>query len=108
MAQWHKHDDSTHYAGQPTFRFYLAGEFGHHQPTFHVMTLLNFKKSGDTFDFTHAKTALFFCNGPWCVQSRWAIEKIDQTGVIKRKLLWYRGGLQDWLLFGFTVVKNNR
>jgi len=73
-----------------------------------VMTLLNFKKRGDTFDFTNAKTALFFCNGPWCVQSRWAIEKLIKLGYPKEKLLWYRGGLQDWLLFGFTVVKNNR
>ena len=73
-----------------------------------VMKLLNVQKKGDSFDFTHAKTALFFCNGPWCVQSRVAIQKLIKLGYPKEKLLWYRGGLQDWLLFGFTVVKNNR
>ena len=73
-----------------------------------VMSLLFIQKSAEGFDFSQAKTALFFCNGPWCVQSRWAIEKLMKLGYPKEKLLWYRGGLQDWLLFGFTVVRNNR
>ena len=73
-----------------------------------IMRLLNFQKKGEGFDFTHAKTALFFCNGPWCAQSRYAIQKLIKLGYPKEKMLWYRGGLQDWLLFGFTVVRNNR
>lgn len=73
-----------------------------------VMRVLSFSKKADGFDFSHAKTALFFCNGPWCVQSRIAIQKLIKLGYPTEKLLWYRGGLQDWLLFGFTVVKNNR
>ena len=69
------------------------------------MKLLHIQKVGDDYDFSHAKTALFFCNGAWCVQSRVAIQKLILMGYPKEKLLWYRGGLQDWLLFGFSVVK---
>lgn len=72
-----------------------------------MMTLLNFKRKAEGFDFTQAKTALFFCNGPWCAQSRYAIQKLIALGYPKEKMIWYRGGLQDWLLFGFTVVRNN-
>ena len=70
-----------------------------------VMKLLRIQKVGDGYDFSHVKTALFFCNGAWCVQSRIAIQKLIKMGYPKEKLLWYRGGLQDWLLFGFSVVK---
>jgi len=70
-----------------------------------VMKLLNIQKVENGYDFSHAKTALLFCNGAWCVQSRVAIQKLILMGYPKEKLLWYRGGLQDWLLFGFSVVK---
>ena len=70
-----------------------------------MMKLLRIQKVGNGYDFSHAKTALFFCNGAWCVQSRIAIQKLILMGYPKEKLLWYRGGLQDWLLFGFSVVK---
>lgn len=70
-----------------------------------VMKLLNIQKVGNGYDFSYAKTALFFCNGAWCVQSRVAIQKLILMGYPKEKLLWYRGGLQDWLLFGFSVIR---
>ncbi len=70
-----------------------------------LMYHLNFSKTAHGYDFTQAKTALFFCNGSWCAQSRYAIEKLIMLGYPKEKLMWYRGGLQDWLLFGFSVVK---
>lgn len=70
-----------------------------------MMKLLRIQKEGDNYNFSYAKTALFFCNGAWCAQSRVAIQKLLSMGYPKEKLLWYRGGLQDWLLFGFSVVK---
>lgn len=70
-----------------------------------IQRVLGFKKVGERYDFSQAKTALFFCNGAWCVQSPLAIKKLIKMGYPKEKLLWYRGGLQDWLLFGFSVVK---
>jgi rhodanese-related sulfurtransferase len=70
-----------------------------------MMHLLGFEQTEKGYDFTKAKKALFFCNGPWCAQSRYAIQKLIKLGYPKEKLLWYRGGLQDWLIFGFSVVK---
>ena len=70
-----------------------------------VMQLLRIQKVGNNYDFSNAKEALFFCNGAWCVQSKVAIQKLIKMGYPKEKLLWYRGGLQDWLLFGFSIVK---
>lgn len=69
-----------------------------------VQTLLGFHKVGEKYDFSHAKTALLFCNGPWCAQSSLAIEKLLKIGYPKEKLLWYRGGLQDWLAVGLSVI----
>ncbi len=73
-----------------------------------TMKLLSFEKKGDSYDFSHAKTALLFCNGSWCAQSRFGIQKLLKIGYPKEKLLWYRGGMQDWLLFGFTTVTHAR
>ena len=70
-----------------------------------VQHLLGFKKINDQYDFSHAKTALLFCNGPWCAQSGLAIEKLIKIGYPKEKLLWYRGGLQDWLALGLSVIQ---
>lgn len=70
-----------------------------------VQALLGFRKIGETYDFSHAKTALLFCNGIWCVQSRLAIEKLIKMGYPREKLLWYRGGLQDWVVLGFTTIQ---
>ncbi|MDD3342615.1 MAG: rhodanese-like domain-containing protein [Sulfurospirillaceae bacterium] len=74
---------------------------------FRTMKLLSFEKKGNRYDFSHAKTALLFCNGPWCSQSRLGIQKLLKIGYPKEKLLWYRGGMQDWLIFGFTTVRHS-
>lgn len=70
-----------------------------------TMKLLNIEKKGESYDFSRAKIALLFCNGPWCSQSRLGIQKLLKIGYPKEKLLWYRGGMQDWLIFGFTTTK---
>lgn len=56
-------------------------------------------------DFSQAKEAIVFCNGNWCVQSVWAIKSLMKLGYPKKKIFWYRGGLQDWVGSGFTTVK---
>ena len=56
------------------------------------------------YDFREAKTALLFCNGPWCAQSRLTILALLSIGYPPEKLKWYRGGLQDWLAAGLTSV----
>ena len=71
-----------------------------------VLEQLNIKKDENgKLDFSHAKKAIVFCNGNWCVQSVWAIEAMVKLGYPKKKIFWYRGGLQDWLGSGFTTVK---
>ena len=66
---------------------------------------LGIKKSKKGLDFSESKSLILFCNGSWCSQSPRAIFKLLNLGYPKEKLLWYRGGLQDWLIYDFTVKK---
>jgi rhodanese-related sulfurtransferase len=59
----------------------------------------------DEFDFTHAKTLVLFCNGPWCTQSPDMIYALLDIGYPAEKLKWYRGGMQDWLGAGMTSTR---
>ena len=58
----------------------------------------------ELWDFSNAKTLVFFCNGPWCGQSPTNIRALLTLGYPPEKLKWYRGGLQSWEQFGFTTV----
>ena len=58
-------------------------------------------------DFSKSKTLLLFCNGSWCSQSPNAIMSLVNLGYPLEKLLWYRGGMQDWLIYDFTVSKKS-
>lgn len=68
-----------------------------------MFKMLNIKKTKNGLDFSKAKSLLLFCNGSWCSQSPQAIYKLINIGYPKEKLLWYRGGLQDWLIYDFNV-----
>ena len=57
------------------------------------------------WDFSNAKTLVLFCNGMWCGQSPANIRTLLSFGYPPQKLKWYRGGMQDWEILGFTVVK---
>jgi len=69
-----------------------------------LLNLTNIKKEGNGYNFDAAKTLLIFCNGSWCTQSAIAIESLIQLGYPPEKLLWFRGGLQDWRLLNFTTT----
>lgn len=56
------------------------------------------------WDFGHAKTLVFFCNGAWCGQSPTNIKALLGFGYPAHKLKWYRGGLQAWEQLGLTTV----
>ncbi len=60
----------------------------------------------DKFDFTNAKTAVFFCNGSWCAQSPRAIKTLIKIGYPKEKIMWYRGGIASWAGVSLTLTKN--
>jgi rhodanese-related sulfurtransferase len=63
------------------------------------------KNSDGSWDFGNAKSLALFCNGPWCGQSPRAISNLLSLGYPPEKLKYYRGGMQNWLMLGFTVVE---
>jgi len=64
-------------------------------------------QKNDEYDFSKAKTLVVFCNGSWCSQSPDMIFALLELGYPAEKLKWYRGGFQDWLAAGMTIIKNN-
>ncbi|MDA3819879.1 MAG: rhodanese-like domain-containing protein [Candidatus Delongbacteria bacterium] len=47
--------------------------------------------------------AIFFCNGPQCPQSPTAIRNLLSAGYPPEKILYYRGGMHDWVTLGLPV-----
>jgi len=62
--------------------------------------------SGELWDFRHARTLVFFCNGPWCGQSPTNIRALLRMGYPPEKLKWYRGGIQAWEQLGLTTIRD--
>lgn len=75
--------------------------------TLHVILekQLGAKQQGDFWNFDNVKTLVLYCNGPWCGQSSTTINELLKIGYPAHKLLWYRGGMQDWEGLGLTTVK---
>lgn len=67
-----------------------------------ALKLFGVKQTMGGYDFSKAKTILFFCNGVWCRQSPKMIEALLEMGYPPEKMKWYRGGLQSWLNVGMT------
>ena len=61
--------------------------------------------SKDKFDFTNAKTVVFFCNGPWCHISSKSMSYLIKLGYPKEKMMWYRGGMTNWKVLSLTTTK---
>lgn len=66
---------------------------------------LGAQRRDDFWDFDKAKTLVLFCNGSWCGQSPTTIKGLLKIGYPAHKLLWYRGGMQDWESLGLTTLK---
>jgi len=60
------------------------------------------------WNFDNAKTLVLFCNGSWCGQSPTTIKGLLKIGYPTHKILWYRGGMQDWESLGLTTLKPAR
>ena len=56
------------------------------------------------WNFSAAKTLIFYCNGPWCGQSPTNIKQLLSLGYPSHKLKWYRGGIQAWKALGLSTV----
>lgn len=70
-----------------------------------ILMALGARNTGDSWDFSQAMTLGLFCNGPWCDQSPRAIRNLTSAGYPTEKLLYYRGGMQLWMLLGLTVTQ---
>ncbi|MCW8931626.1 MAG: rhodanese-like domain-containing protein [Gammaproteobacteria bacterium] len=57
------------------------------------------------WDFSNAKDLVLWCNGMWCGQSPRAIRSLLNHGYPAKKIKYFRGGMQTWLILGLTVVK---
>lgn len=66
--------------------------------------LLGGDSKTEHWDFSRAKELVLWCNGPWCGQSPRAIRALLALGYPADKLLYYRGGMQLWQIFGLTTV----
>jgi rhodanese-related sulfurtransferase len=47
---------------------------------------------------------VLFCNGPWCGQSPTAARNMIEAGFPAENISYYRGGMQNWMGLGLTVV----
>ncbi len=84
----------VHFVQQKKFDKELKGHFA----------ALGVSERDGRYDFSKAKTVLFFCNGIWCGQSPQAIDALIKIGYPRDKILWYRGGVQDWRSVGLTTT----
>jgi rhodanese-related sulfurtransferase len=58
----------------------------------------------EDWDFSAAKDLVLWCNGPACGQSPRAIRGLLEAGYPSEKIMYYRGGMQMWQLWGLTTV----
>jgi rhodanese-related sulfurtransferase len=68
------------------------------------MGLMDGEMKTDTWDFSNARKLVVWCNGPACGQSPRAIKGLLNVGYPAEKILYYRGGMQMWQLWGLTTV----
>jgi len=70
-----------------------------------LLPLLNAEKDANGWRFDHVQKMVVFDNGPWCQQANLAIRNLLKLGYPKKKILYYRGGMQYWQILGFTTLK---
>lgn len=59
------------------------------------------------FDFSQAKTLIFFCNGSWCGQTSYSLKALLKIGYPAEKIKYYRDGMQGWETLGLTTITAN-
>lgn len=69
-----------------------------------TLQTLGVTQKANQFDFTKAKELLIFDNGPWCPQASREIHFLTDIGYPKKKILYYRGGMQYWSILGLTIA----
>ena len=70
-----------------------------------IFTVLGARKRDDgSWNFGNVASLLLYCNGPWCDQSPQAIKALVAAGYPRKKLFYYRGGMQNWQALGLTTI----
>jgi len=103
MKSWYESGSIASAVNMPFIHFVQQSKYG--QELARHLADLGVEKKDGKYDFSNAKIALFFCNGIWCGQSPQAIAALVKLGYPKEKILWYRGGMQDWRSMGFSEYK---
>jgi rhodanese-related sulfurtransferase len=68
-----------------------------------ALEYLGCRRDADGWDCRDARRVALFCNGVWCGQSPAAIRKMTAAGFPAERILYYRNGMQGWLLQGLSV-----
>ena len=56
-------------------------------------------------ELDRSQAAILFCNGPQCTQSPDAIRNLMKAGYPVEMLLYYRGGMHDWVTMGLPILE---
>ena len=57
-------------------------------------------------EFDRTVDTVLFCNGPQCAATPHAIRALLAAGYPAERLLYYRGGMHDWLTLGLPTTPN--
>jgi rhodanese-related sulfurtransferase len=59
-------------------------------------------------ELDRGQPTVFFCNGPQCAATPDAIHKLLDAGYPAHAILYYRGGMHDWMTLGYPTVPGDR
>jgi hypothetical protein len=68
-----------------------------------ILQLLGAKNRDGNWNFDKVPTMIIFSNGIWDAQATKAIKSLISLGCPENKILYYRGGMQNWNILGLTV-----
>ena len=68
-----------------------------------ILSLLGAKNINGKWNFDKVPTMIIFSNGIWDAQATKAIKSLVELGCPEDKILYYRGGMQNWNILGLTI-----
>jgi len=68
-----------------------------------ILKILGADKLTKGWDFSNVQILMIYSNGVWDAQAAAAIESLVELGYPEDKILYYRGGMQNWQNLGLTV-----
>ncbi|QIN84452.1 rhodanese-like domain-containing protein [Rubrobacter tropicus] len=84
------------------------GRDSYEESTIPGATNVHFKETAARLgELDREAPTVFFCNGPQCGQSPAAIQALIEAGHSPEKILYYRGGLHDWMTLGLPVASDD-